>query len=80
MSHEDPLITYTRDKFAKRSNSYYEREIDRLREQNAALLAGCQHALLLLEGLSTDGEITMTPEGKDRITAQLRAAIKGAKP
>ena len=42
------------------------------------LLDVCKHALFLLSGLSTDGEITMTPEGKDRITAELRAAIAKA--
>jgi hypothetical protein len=42
------------------------------------LLQACQHSLNLLSGLSTDGEITMTPEGKDAITAQLRAVITKA--
>lgn len=42
------------------------------------LLEACQHALLLLSGLSTDGEITMTPDGKDAITEQLRSAITKA--
>ena len=39
------------------------------------LLEACQDSLDMLSGLSTDGEITMTPEGKDAITAQLRAVI-----
>jgi len=42
------------------------------------LLDGCRHALDLLSGLSVDGEITMTPEGKDAITKQLREAISKA--
>jgi len=44
------------------------------------LLAACNHALMLLSGLSTDGTITMTPEGKDTITAELRTAIAKAAP